>query len=57
MVGRKKHGSNAEHISLQSIMDYIYIHKLLVKAPEAHSGQTLSSEYIFYVSVLHSTNF
>ena len=39
----KKHGANMEHISLQFIMDYIYLHKLLVKAQQAHSGQMLSS--------------
>ena len=38
----KKHGSNIEHISLQFIMDYVYLHKLLVKAQQAHSGQMLS---------------
>ena len=40
---KKKHGGNIEHISLQFIMDYVYFHKLLVKAQQAHSGQMLSS--------------
>ena len=39
----KKHDGNMEHISLQFIMDYVYLHKLLVKAQQAHSGQMLSS--------------
>ena len=38
----KKHGGDMEHISLQFIMDYVYFHKLLVKAQQAHSGQMLS---------------
>ena len=38
----KKHSGDMEHISLQFIMDYVYFHKLLVKAQQAHSGQMLS---------------
>ena len=39
----KKHGGNMEQVSLQFIMDYVNLHKLLVKAQQAHSGQILSS--------------
>ena len=34
---------NREHISLRCILDYVYIHQLLVKTQKAHSDQTLSS--------------